>query len=169
MSSTDNFEDSAYTNAFVRNFLLHIACLFSPVWAAFILYSISQLQLPQLAIQMLAFPVICLLFIMTAYAVYLALHREGDLANAFIAVLLIFILFIFGLMLKEGTRGSLLYFSVATTIPLAVCGLFGLLGNLSGIVKLLILALVVVIIILPAGFLYWAFLEILADIFSIHI
>ena len=104
---------------------------------------------------------------MTAYAFYLALQREGVLANGFIAVLLIFILFI-GFAQNRPNDTILLLFAGAT-ILLSVCGLFGLLGNLSGIVKLLILALVVIIIILPAGFFYWAFLEILADIFSIRI
>lgn len=165
----DDFEDSAYKNIQIGEILLHLACLFSPVWAAFLSYGISLLPLPQSVIQALAFFVICLLFIMTAHAFYLALHREGGLANGFIALLLIFILFTFIFMLSAAARSSLLYFAVATTIPLAVCGLFGLLGNLSGIVKLLILALVVVIIILPAGFFYWFFLAVLADIFSIHI
>ena len=95
MSSTDDFdEDNAYKNVQAGEILLHLACLFSPVLAAFLLYGISQLPLPQFVTQTLAFTIICLLFVMTAYAFYLALLREGVLANGFIAVLLIFILFI---------------------------------------------------------------------------
>ena len=163
----DDFEDSAYKNIQIGEILLHLACLFSPVWAAFLLYGISQLPLPQFVTQTLAFTIICLLFVMTAYAFYLALQREGVLANGFIAVLLIFILFI-GFAQNRPNDTILLLFAGAT-ILLSVCGLFGLLGNLSGIVKLLILALVVIFVILPAGFLYWFFLEVLADIFSLNI
>ena len=146
----------------MKKVLINAIYLFTPLWATFAFYGISILPLPRVIIQTLVITVVVLLLVLITLAVRDLFLYEDEWIQ-------ILVLIITGKMLRQDSLGSFLFLFVSGTLLPVIRGACGDLGNMSGFIKLLLLAILTAIFILPAGFLYWAFLEILADIFSIHI
>ena len=153
----------------MKKVLINAIYLFTPLWATFAFYGISILPLPRVIIQTLVIAMVVLLLALITLAVRDLFLYEDEWIQILIILLSVFALIITGKMLRQDSLGSFLFLFVSGTLLPVIRGACGDLGNMSGFIKLFILAILTAIFILPAGFLYWAFLEILADIFSIHI
>ena len=143
---------------------VHIIYWLSPIWATFLLYGISQLPLSPSSVKTLALIIIYSLFGMSVHAFYTILCREGLLIKGLIVLLTGFILYVSLSMEKPILMFA--YLTIGITILLSVCGLFYINGYLLGPAKLVLLILDACFLFAPAAFLYWGFMEALADIFS---